>query len=265
MNASQRSERVVYKVVLAGVALLAMTSNSPAQVKSTTKVGHGAATHTVKVERGEVLYVSDGNDLVVKMEDGEVRHYPDVSETATVSVDGKDLTIHDLKPGMKLQKTTLTSETPRMITTIKTVTGKVWHVSAPHTVILTLENGTNQSFKIPNGQKFTIDGKQTDAFGLKKGMNVSATAITEVPEVVVAHEVKHTGSMPPPPPEPIRADVPMLIASAPPAAAPVERAEAEPAPTQLPKTGSYLPLLGLLGALMVGLSLVLKTIRIQTS
>jgi len=265
MNASRQSERVICKLVLAGVALLAMTYSTSAQVKSTTKVEHGAATHTVKVERGEVLYVSDGNDLVVRMEDGEVREYPDVSETATVSVDGKDLTIHDLKPGMKLQKTTVTSETPRMITTIKTVTGKVWHVSAPHTVTLTLENGTNQSFKIPKGQKFTINGQQTDAFGLRKGMKVTATAVTEVPEVVVAQEVKHTGKMPPPPPEPIRADVPMLIASAPPAAAPIEMAEAEPAPTKLPKTGSYIPLMGLLGALSIALSLVLRTLRIQIS
>jgi LPXTG-motif cell wall-anchored protein len=152
-----------------------------------------------------------------------------------------------------------------MITTVKTVTGKVWHVSPPNTVILTLENGSNQSFKIPKGQKFTIGGQQTDAFGLKKGMNVSATAITEVPETVVSHEVRRTGSMPPPPPEPIRADVPMLIATAPPAATPVETAAAEPAPTKLPKTGSSLPMVGLLGMLCIGMSLGLKALRIRTS
>jgi hypothetical protein len=40
------------------------------------------------------------------------------------------------------------------------VTGKVWHVSPPSSVILTLEDGTNQSFKIPKGQKFTSMGKR---------------------------------------------------------------------------------------------------------
>jgi hypothetical protein len=97
-------------------------------------------------------------------------------------------------------------------------------------------------------------------------MNVSVVAITEVPETVVAQEVKRTGKMPPPPPpEPLKADVPMLIASAPAAAAPVETAAAEPAPTKLPKTGSYFPLVGLLGALSIALGLALKALRVHLS
>ena len=55
--------------------------------------------------------------------------------------------------------------------------GKVWHVNPPNTVILTLEDGTNQSFNIPKGQKFNIDGQTVDAFHLKKGMKVSATKV----------------------------------------------------------------------------------------
>ena len=43
----------------------------------------------------------DGNDLVVKMEDGTIRHFPNVPESARVTVDGKELGIHDLKPGMR--------------------------------------------------------------------------------------------------------------------------------------------------------------------
>src|SRR5262249_50671744 len=162
-------------------------------------------------------------------------------------VDGKQLNVHQLKAGMKLEKQTVTSTTPRVITTVETVTGKVFHVQAPNSVILTLENGQNQSFKIPNGQKFNINGQETDAFGLKKGMVVSAQRVTEVPETVVAQEIKRTGKMPPPPPEP-KADVPLLIVYAPsaPAPAPVEAAAAEPAPKKLPKTASDLPLVGIL-------------------
>jgi hypothetical protein len=262
MNSKQRMA-VVRKLVGAGAALIAIAFTTNAQVNSTTQTEHGPTTQTIKVETGEVLYVS-GNDLVVKMADGEVRHFPNVPDSATATVDGKQLTVHDLKPGMKLQRTTVTSTTPRMITTIRTVTGKVFHVSPPNSVILSLEDGKNQSFKIPKGQKFTINGQKTDAFGLKKGMTVSVVAITEVPEIVVAHEVKRTGKMPPPPPpEPLKADVPMLVASAPAAAPPVETAAAEPAPTKLPKTGSYFPLVGLLGALSVALGLALKAIRVR--
>ena len=263
MNAKQRIA-VARKLVVAGAALLAIAFTTSAQVNSTTQTEHGPTTQAIKVERGEVVYVS-GNDLVVKMEDGEIRDFPNVPDSTTIDVDGKQLTVHDLKPGMKLQHTTVTSTTPRMITTIRTVTGKVFHVSPPNSVILTLDDGKNQSFKIPKGQKFTIEGKKTDAFGLKKGMNVSVVAITEVPEIVVSHEVKRTGKMPPPPPpEPLRADVPMLIANAP-AAPPVETAAAEPAPTKLPKTGSYFPLVGLLGALSIALGLALKALRVNPS
>jgi hypothetical protein len=128
-----------------------------------------------------------------------------------------------------------------------------------------LEDGTNQTFKIPQGQKFTIDGQETDAFGLKKGMNISAQRITEVPETVVTQEVTRTGTMPPPPAPP-KQDVPVLIVVRAPAPAPIQTAAAqpepaEPAPTKLPKTASLLPLVGLLGMLCCGLFLASTAIR----
>jgi hypothetical protein len=49
----------------------------------------------VQVERGEVVLV-DGNDLVVKMEDGTIRHFPNLPENARATVDGKQLGIQDL-------------------------------------------------------------------------------------------------------------------------------------------------------------------------
>jgi hypothetical protein len=154
---------------------------------------------------------------------------------------------------MKLERTLTVTTTPQVITTVKTVTGKVWHVSPPTSVILTLEDGTNQQFKIPKGQMFTVDGQQVDAFGLKKGMKISATKIVEEPVTVVEHERQLTGSMPPPPPPP-PADAPILIAVAEPAPAPA-------APAELPKTGSVLPLIGLLGSLSFLSSLGLGVIR----
>jgi hypothetical protein len=174
-----------------------------------------------------------------------------------VNVDGRELGIHDLKPGMKLQRTITVTTTPQVITTVKTVTGKVWHVSPPSSVILTLEDGTNQQFKIPKDQKFTVNGEQKDAWGLKKGMMVSATKVVEEPVSVVEHEKQVTGSMPPPPPPP-PADAPILIAEAAPAPAPAPAAAPE-----LPKTGSLLPLIGLLGCLSlltsIGVGLLRRT------
>ena len=244
----------MWQVLVAG-ACLAFALSMSAQVKTETSTTAGQATHEATVERGEVLYVS-GNDLVVRMEDGTIRHFANVPESARVTVDGQELGVHDLKPGMKLQRTITVTTTPKTITTVKTVTGKVWHVTPPNTVILTLEDGTNQQFKIPKGQKFMVDGQETDAWGLKKGMTISATKIVEEPISVIEQQRKVTGSMPPPPPAP-PADAPILIASAEPTPAPAAPA----APTELPKTASLLPLIGLLGSLALLSSFGLRAIR----
>jgi hypothetical protein len=253
----------VYKVLLVALAFgVAFTLSVNAQVQTTTSTTTGNAVKEVQVERGEVVTVA-GNDLVVKMADGTIRHFPNVPESARVTVDGQQLGIHDLKPGMKLQRTITTTTTPKTITTVQTVTGKVWYVNPPNSVILTMENGQNQSFKIPDGQKFDIDGQMVDAFGLRKGMNVKATKIVEVPETVVAQQRSVTGTMPTPPTPP-PADVPILIATKEPVAgAPTTTAQAtpEPAPKKLPKTASELPLIGVFGLLLLSVSLGLRLVR----
>jgi len=238
-------------VLLVGAVSFACLVNMSAQVQTqTTTTAHQASVET-KVDRAEVVHVS-GNDLVVKMEDGSIRHIPNVPESARVTVDGQQLGIHDLKVGMKLERTITTTTTPKTITTVQSVSGKVWHVNPPSSVILTLQDGKNQQFKIPKDQKFNVDGQMVDAWGLKKGMNISATKVVEVPVTEVEQQRQLTGSMPPPPPAP-PADEPILIASAEPMPAPAPAA----APEKLPKTGSELPLVGLLGlfSLLSGFSL----------
>jgi len=192
----------------------------------------------------------------VKMEDGTIRHFPDIPDSARVTVNGQQLSLHDLKPGMKLQRTITTTTTPRTVTTVQTVTGIVWHVSPPLSVILTMDNGQNQSFKIPKDQKFEVNGEMVDAFGLKKGMKVTATKITEAPETIVAQQKTVTGTMPTPPAPP-PPHTPILIveesptaADAPPAAttvpAPPPPAETPAVPTETPtRTRSYTWLIGL--------------------
>jgi hypothetical protein len=233
-------------------------------VQTSKTESHGEATREVSVERGEIVYVN-GSSIIVKLEDGSLREFDDVAESSTFMIEGKPVHISNAKVGMKLEKQRVRTTRPKVVTTVETVTGKVWHVSPPKSVILTLENGENQRFTVPEGQKFTIDGNETDVFALKKGMKVSAQRVTEVPETVVEHEVKVTGTMPPPPAVPTPG-VPILIVVAPPPA-PVETAKAttEEAPKKLPTTASDLPLLGLLGVLFCGLSLTATTIRIIAS
>jgi hypothetical protein len=262
MESQRPASKRLLSLLGAGIACLVFAVAMLAQDTTRTQTSTGAASKNFKVERGEVVYVA-GNDLVVKMENGEIRSVT-VPDSARATVDGKELSVHDLKPGMKLQRTIVTTATPRTVTTVRTISGKVWQVSPPNTVILTLPDNTNKQYRIPKDQKFMIDGQEKTAFELKKGMNVSATVLTAVPETVVAEQRKVTGSAPPPPPTPpiqgallIETPAPARVAAAP---APTPAAP-EPPPAKLPKTGSALPLVGLLGLLCSGLSVGVRMLR----
>jgi hypothetical protein len=278
-------------VLAVGALCVVSAQRAEAQVQTTTRVQSGQSMEVVRVDRGEVMAV-EGNDLIVKMENGSIRHFENIPDSARITVDGKQLGLHDLQPGMKLQRTITTITTPQVVTTIERVKGKVWYIAPPNTVILTLENGTNQSFKIPKDQKFSVDGQMVDAFGLKKGMVVTATKIVEVPATVVAQERSVTGTMPTPPavsqapvaagseeksvtasaeksvpaptPAPVQAPAagtPLLIAEGAPTAAPTEATEtpAPPAKTS-PMMGGYLPLIGL-GLLLIIVWVVARSVR----
>lgn len=244
-----------YVMLLVGLLCLTFPSRTRAQVKtSTNTITHEATTQT-SVERAEVVSVQ-GNDLIVKMDDGTIRHFPNVPDSVRVSVDGKELGIHDLKPGMKLERTITTVTTPKTVITTKSVTGKVWQITPPNSVILTMEDGKNQRFNIPKGQKFNVNGQMVDAWGLKKGMTVSATKVVEEPVTEVEHQKQLTGQMPPPPPPP-PPDQPIVIA--------VLQVPAVPAaPAELPKTGTNLPLLAFAGLLCLGTSIAMRAVRTRT-
>src|SRR5262247_1479760 len=63
-----------------------------AQVKTDTSTTQGQATVETKVERGEVVFVS-GNDLIIKMEDGQIRNFDNVPESVKVTVNGQQLSV----------------------------------------------------------------------------------------------------------------------------------------------------------------------------
>jgi LPXTG-motif cell wall-anchored protein len=243
--------------LLATIAFLAFAMSTLAQDTSqtTTTRHHEQASKAVQVEKGEVVYVS-GNELVVKMEDGQVQHLT-VPDNATALVDGKTVTIKDVVPGMTLQRTITTTTTPETVTTVRTIQGKVWHVQPPSTIVLTLPDNTNKQYKVPKDQVFTINGEKKTVWDVRKGMNVSATVLTEVPQTAVAHEKQVSGSMPAPPPMPPMEGALLIETLAP--AVPATVAEASPA--KLPHTGSSLPLIGLLGILSLAGSLSLRLFR----
>ena len=76
-------------------------------------------------------------------------------------------------------------------------------------MILTLEDGANQESRIPEGQKFDVDGQMVDAFGLREGTKISATKVTDTPEPVITRKATPSGKLPPPSPR--APNIPILI------------------------------------------------------
>jgi hypothetical protein len=183
-------------------------------------------------------------------------------------VEGRELSVHDLKPGMKLERTITTTTTPQVVTTARNIEGRVLIVNPPETVTLQLADGPAKGYKVPKDQKFMIEGQEKTVFELKKGMVVSATVLTQTPTSVVEQTRKVTGEMPPPPTPPPsvgailieEAPVPSAAAAAP----PTETAKAEPAPKKLPQTASPLPFIALLGTLIMAAGFGVRTIRPRT-
>lgn len=231
-------------------------------------------TTETETRSGTVVYVS-GNDLVVKRDDGVVKHFV-VPESTTVDVDGKQLTVHDLKPGMRLTRTITTVTKSEDVRTVRVVKGKVWMVNPPY-VIVTLANGQNKQFKVPDGMKFDVGGQEMSVFHLKKGMNLTATIVTTTPETVMSSTSTVTGTAPvvakaaPKPATPPLVGV-LLIEEIPVPAAPTTMAQnvpapaaSEPKPTRLPKTASSAPLIGLMGLVALSAGLTLRIRRLYLS
>lgn len=257
-----RRQMTIFRAALCMFACAVISAGVRAQDVSTTTTMKGPSTYETTVRSGTVVYVS-GNELVVRLSDGVVQHFV-VSPTQTFPVDGKQMTIGQLKPGTHLTQTITTKTTPKTITTVRTIEGKVWFVNAPTTVILTLPDGTNKQYNVPKGQTFNIAGQQQTVFQLRKGMNVSATVVTEDPVISSSTSKSVTGVAPKPQ---AKAQVPdtvdvLLVESSTPAPQPTQTAAAEPAPKALPKTGSEWPLVGLLGLGSLGAGMLTRRLRL---
>jgi hypothetical protein len=258
MGVVHSSKKLIFRAALCTFACAVLTAGVRAQDQSTQTTHRGETTHETEVKSGTVVYVS-GTDLVVRMDpDGQLRHFV-VPESAKFHVDGQDVSVHQLKPGTHLTQKITTSTTPTVIKTVRTIEGRVWHVNAPNTVILTLPDGTNQQYNVPRGQMFMINGREQTVFQLRRGMNVSASVVTEEPITEVSRSQAVSGVAPPPPPAPTTA----LLVEKPTAPTPApETAAAEPAPKALPKTASELPLMGLLGLVSLGAGMLTRRVRL---
>jgi hypothetical protein len=71
----------------------------------------------------------------------------------------------------------------------------VWYAQGNY-VVLTLENGENKEYKVPESFRFNVEGKPASVHELKKGMKVTATKIVEEPQTEISSETAITGKAP---------------------------------------------------------------------
>jgi hypothetical protein len=224
----------------AGIAAQDITH--PATTKTTGPGTH--AVHQTHVQNAEVIHVS-GHDIVVELENGRLELL-NLPKDFKFDVDGKHLTAHELTPGTKLSQEIHTVSTPQEVTTVRTVNGKVWHISPPH-LILSFPGGENKRYTVPEGIVFNIEGQEKTVFELRKGMEISATVVTVAPQETMSTHTVVKGQAPPLPK--VAFEGPLLIEPIVETPAPAVTAKVEePSVQELPTTASILPLVGLFGS-----------------
>lgn len=181
---------------------------------------------------GTVIDVYD-NNLVVKMSSGDVKIFNPPADRKFI-IDGQEKTLADLQVGTHLTATITETTTTATQIQVDSISGQVLYASGP-TVVLKLSTGEARKFFVGKDHpaKFTADGKDITVFELKKGMNVTATKISEVPVDVLSTDSVVTGSAP--------------------KMAKTAEAASAGAPA-MPKTGSSLPLFAQLGVLFIVLA-----------
>lgn len=129
---------------------------------------------TTDIQKGTVVATWD-KTLVVRMPDGSVKQF-DVPPGFQFDHDGQKVGLADLKPGWELTAKITTTTTPKSVTTTEIRNGQVVQVNG-RTLIYQDDAGKNGNWTPPAGFKFYIDGVPTDVTALKPGTKLTATII----------------------------------------------------------------------------------------
>jgi hypothetical protein len=162
-------------LLLAGISC-GLSAIALAQETTTTTSKPTSVTRAVKIDTAQVVYVS-GDDVVLKDGSGRLMLLALPAGTPLI-VDGKSTALKDLTPGTTLAHVQARTRVDSVVTTVTQIDGEVIQVTAPKWVTLKLGDGTVKRYEIPAEATFQVNGKTATAFELKKGMKLSATAVT---------------------------------------------------------------------------------------
>lgn len=260
--------RIAAPALVLGAACLFAVATSAAAQQTTTEMGKSTTTTTSTTISGKIASV-DGNKVVVTDASGKSKEYT-VPDGFKFQMDGKDVGVADLKPGMMVHATVTTSVTTTPVTVTEVRKGKVLAV-AGDTVVVRGPQGV-RSWTVAELEKRHVQikdeaGNPITIGTLHPGQRFSATIVTDEPPKVVserqakamvkseaapapAHEASAAEHAPPPAP-----------AAAAPAPAAAPAAEHAPAKAKMPKTASAVPLAGVSGVLLLGAAIGMALLR----
>jgi len=180
--------------IVTALAMLCVAGAAYAQTApQTEKIKGEAKVDTLKMT-GTVVEVN-GNYLLAKMQPlGNLSLFK-VMPGREFIIDGQKKHVNDLKPGTELTGMITTRTTPVTVRTTSTLTGTVWHAQDKY-VILTLPDGENKEYNVPESFQFMVEGKPATVRDLRKGMKVSATKIVEEPQTELSTDTVITGKAP---------------------------------------------------------------------
>ena len=146
------------------------------------------------VRNFEVIAV-DGNHLILRDERGTSDYF--VPADFVFTVDGKKMTVADLKAGMKGTATVTTTTTITPVTVTELRSGVVLGTGFNSVMVLDRTDGVRKKFTQDQvnarGLQIYKDGKVVPVAQLNKGDEITATVVSQSPpEVVTEREVEAT-------------------------------------------------------------------------
>ncbi len=235
---------------------------------------------TTQTKPFEVISV-DGNQLVIRGPDG-TKEYT-VPEAFRFTVNGQQLSVHELKAGMKGTATVTTITTVKPVTVTEVKNGTVMK-KVGNSVVVRGENGIkmySEGDAAARGIKIIRDGKPVSIADLNEGDHLTATFITQKPPTVMTERQVNATTVASGGQAPASMAAAAKSGAAPAGAALGATPSAAPAAAgtsgagagtsgagagggggrRLPKTASSLPLVGFLGGALLAIGAGLTLLR----
>jgi LPXTG-motif cell wall-anchored protein len=228
-----------------------------AAVCVTATIASAQTTSTTSETKKFTIISAEGNQVVAKLPEGTKELT--VPDDFRFTVDGKQLTAAELKPGMTGTAVITTKTTVIPVTVTEVKNGEVMQALGTSILVRTAEGMKmfTQSDIDKRGVKIVRDGKPAQISDFRANDRISATIVTSrPPRVLTDREVQATLARANP------STAPAASASRS-AAAPATAPSAE-TPKALPKTASSLPLLGLVGLASIAAGLAMTVRRRAT-